>query len=378
MRCNQHSRIMHLIKGLGRGGAEVLLTEGLLVANRTRFTFHYGYFLSRKDAVASALREQRVDVTCFEATSNVGIISAAYRVAWYIRENNIDLVHAHLPVAGIVSRLAGRLTGVPVIYTEHNLQERYHPATRWLNLRTWRLQAEAVAVSGEVAESIDRHVGAPVPVHTILNGVNVRSYDPATFSGSEVRVKYNIPPKSLVVGTIAVFRVQKRLDDWLRVARLVVNAVPGTHFLLVGDGPERSMIEARVAELCLQEVVHFAGLQEETRPFFAAMDVYLMTSQFEGLPIALLEAMSMGIPPVVTSVGGIPELVRSGENGEMQPFGAIEAIAADVVRLLGDLTYRRRIGYAARETVVRDFSMERMQRELEAIYERVIAEYRRK
>jgi glycosyltransferase involved in cell wall biosynthesis len=370
-------RIFHLIKSLGRGGAEVLLAEGLAVADRERFNYGYGYFLPWKDTVVPALRDQGADVTCFNASTNAAILAAAHRVARHLRSQRVDLVHAHLPVAGIVARLAGRFAGVPVVYTEHNLQERYHAATRWLNLRTWGWQAEAVAVSGDVADSIRRHAGERVPLRTVLNGVNVRSYDPAGFSGDEVRARWGIPPQAPVVGTIAVFRVQKRLGDWLRVARQVADAVPGTHFMLVGDGPERAALEAQAAEFGLEGVVHFTGLQEETRPYFAAMDVYLMTSQFEGLPIALLEAMSMAVPPVVTAVGGIPEVIRSGEGGSLRPYGAIEALAGDVVLLLVDAERRRMWGRAARRKVEGGFSMERMQRELEAIYERVIAEHRR-
>jgi glycosyltransferase involved in cell wall biosynthesis len=358
-------RVHHLVKSLGRG-----------VADRERFAYGYGYFLPWKDAVVPALRAQGAEVTCFGARSSAAVLAAARRVARHLRTREVDVVHAHLPVAGVVARLAGRLAGVPVVYTEHNLQERYHPATRWLNLRTWGWQAEAVAVSSDVADSIRRHAGDRVPVCTVLNGVNVRAYDPARYDGAAVRARWGIPPDAPVVGTVAVFRPQKRLDHWLQVARRVADAVPGTHFLLVGDGPERAALEAQAAALGLEEAVHFTGLQEETRPCFAAMDVYLMTSRFEGLPVALLEGMAMAVPPVVTAVGGIPEVVRFGENGSYQPYGSVQALAGDVAALLRDPERRCRLGRAARATVVERFSLERMQRALEAIYERVIAEHR--
>lgn len=369
-------RILHLIKSLGRGGAEVLLSEGLAVADRERFAYCYGYFLPWKDAVVPSLLAQNAEVTCFGARSNAAILATARRLARHLRDHRVDLVHAHLPMAGVVARLAGRLAGVPIVYTEHNLQQRYHPTTRWLNKLTWDWQAEALAVSGDVAESIRQYVGDKIPVRTVLNGVNTRSYDPAKFHGADVRTQYGIPDDALVVGTVAVFRVQKRLGDWLQVARRIREQVPSTHFLIVGDGPERSNVESWIAEQGLQNTVHLAGLQEETRPYFAAMDVYLMTSQFEGLPIALLEAMSMAVPPVVTDVGGIPELVRSGENGWMQACGATEALAENVVAFLHDRQRREFIGRNARGTVIDGFSMERMQRELESIYERVIAAHR--
>ena len=323
-----------------------------------------------------ALDAQGADVVCFEAPGNARILLAARRVARHLKRWNADLVHAHLPVAGAVARLAGRLAGVPVVYTEHNLMERYHPLTRRLNLATWGLQAQAIAVSADVEDSIRRHAGDRVPVRTVLNGVNIRSYDPANYDGTAVRSAWGIPAEAPLVGTVAVFRTQKRLDHWLDVARQVHEAMPEVHFLLVGDGPLRGEVEAGIREHGLEEAVHLAGLQEETRPYFAAFDAYLMTSQFEGLPIALLEAMAMGVPSVVTAVGGIPELVEDGVNGHLHPFGALEGLATSLGRILEDKEYRRALGVAARQRVVDGFSMERMQGELEAIYERVIAEHR--
>ena len=369
-------RVFHLIKSLGRGGAEVLLAEGLAVADRDRFAYGYGYFLPWKDTVVPALEAHGADVVCFDAKDNARILLAARRVAKHLRTWGADVVHAHLPVAGAVARLAGWLAGVPVVYTEHNLMERYHPLTRRLNLATWNLQAQALAVSADVEDSIRRYAGDRVPVRTVLNGVNTRTYDPAHHDGAAVRAEWGIPADAPLVGTVAVFRTQKRLDHWLEVARRVREAVPEVHFLLVGDGPLRAEVEAGIRERGLESVVHLAGLQEETRPYFAAFDAYLMTSQFEGLPIALLEAMAMGVPPVVTAVGGMPELVTDGLNGHLRPFAATDDLAESTARLLRDEVHHEALGAAARQTVVAGFSMERMQGELEAIYERVIAEHR--
>lgn len=370
-------KVFHLIKSFGRGGAEVLLAEGLAVADRSRFRYGYGYFLPWKDAVVPELEAQDADVVCFEANDNVRMLLAARRVAAYLRTWGADVVHAHLPVAGVVARLAGRLADVPVVYTEHNMMERYHPLTRHLNLATWRFQAMAVAVSGDVESSIRRHAGDHVPVRTVLNGVNVRSYDPVNWDGTAVRDRWGIPASVPVIGTVAVFRAQKRLDHWLDVSGRVREAVPEAHFLVVGDGPLRAEVEAGIQSRGLNGFVHLAGLQEETQPYFAAFDAYLMTSEFEGLPIALLEAMAMGVPPVVTAVGGMPELVRDGEDGFVRPFGAVPEIAEALVQVVTDESARQTMAISARRTVADGFSMERMQGELEAIYERVIAEHLR-
>lgn len=131
--------VFHLIKSLGRGGAETLLPETLRFADRDRFVYGYGYFLPWKDDLVTEFEAQDVEVKCFDAKSNTHILLSARRVANYLQGWDADIMHCHLPIAGIVGRLAGRWASVPVVYTEHYLQEQYHPVTRWGNHYTWNL-----------------------------------------------------------------------------------------------------------------------------------------------------------------------------------------------------------------------------------------------
>ncbi len=385
---SEPTRVFHLIKGLGRGGAEMLLPAGLRVGGGG-FEYAYGYFLPWKDALVGDLRSLGAPVTCFGGRSNAAILMKARAVAKELERWRADVLHCHLPVAGIVGRIAGRMAGgggVPVVYTEHNKMERYHGLTRRANLLTWRWQQHAIAVSESVAESIRAHVpagvggdGGGVPLTTVENGVDTEQFDPATGGGADgvaVRQQFDIPANAPVVGTVSVFRVQKRLDHWLQAAARVVRSVPNAHFLLVGDGPLRGDVERWIAAEDLTERVHLAGLQTEVRPYLAAMDVYLMSSQFEGLPIALLEAMAMARPVVATAVGGIPEVISDGQNGLLVPAGDAQQMAEASLRLLNDASLRKSMGNAARSTICERFSIARMQRQLEAIYRQVVAKHR--
>lgn len=365
-------RIAHLIKGLGRGGAETLL-PGLLRYGSPDTRVSVGYFLPWKDALAEELEDAGASVTCFETRSNLSILWSVRRVAAWLRRERVDLLHAHLPLAGVVGRLAGRWAGVPVVYTEHNLQERYHPATRRLNAWTWRLQDRVVAVSGEVAQSIDRHLGARVPVDVVQNGIPVDRFRPDPDAGRRMRRDLGIPEDSPVLGTVAVFRTQKRLDAWLRVAAEIRADDPSVRCLLVGDGPLRAELETAARELGLTDAVAWPGLRSDVRPYLAAMDVYLMSSAFEGLPLALLEAMAMELPVVATAVGGIPEVVVEGETGHLIDPDHPDRLAPPTAALLTDAERRRRMGRAGRDRVESRFGMARMAREIEQIYRRVLA-----
>lgn len=361
-------RVFHLIKSLGRGGAEVLLSEGLRHSNREMFEFGYGYFLPKKTAMVSSLEEQGVEVVCFNAENSIHILSTAREVAKFLTRWQADLVHCHLPIAGVVGRLAGRMCGIPVIYTEHNRMERYHPLTRRLNLFTWGLQSRVIAVSAEVASSIGAHVRRPVPVDVVLNGVDLEHFSGERTDGTQVRRSLGIPTDAPIVGTVAVFRAQKALDDWLKAARQIVDRVPSVNFVIVGDGPLRMELADLSRTIGLAGVVHFPGLQTDVRPYLAAMDVFMSSSLFEGLPVALLEAMAMRCPVVATSVGGIPEVIRHGENGYLVEPRSPSNLANSVLDLLQSNERSRRFGEFGRNTIEGGFSLQRMNRQIEAIY----------
>jgi glycosyltransferase involved in cell wall biosynthesis len=358
-------RVGHLIKGLGRGGAERLLPQ-LARAHGPEIELAVGYFLPWKDALVGELEAAGCQVTCFDARSPAGMVARFPAVAAWLRDDGVDLVHAHLPLAGVVARLAGRRAGVPVVYTEHNLLERYHPLTRRANLATWRLQRAVVAVSEGVAGSIARHAPPGVPVRVVRNGIEIPADDDD--AGRAARAALGIAPDAPVVGTVAVFRRQKRLDLWLEIARRIAERQPAARFLLVGEGPLRAATEVLAARLGLGGRALFAGQREDVRPYLAALDVYLMSSEFEGLPLALLEAMAAGRAVVATAVGGVPEAIADGESGVVRAVGDVAGLAAAAAGLLADPARRAALGAAARRRVAERFGIRRMAGELEAIY----------
>src|SRR6266487_6932812 len=152
-------RVFLLIKSLGRGGAEILLAETLQESARDRFVYGYGYLLPDKNALVPTLMRSGADVICFGAKRPLGWLAAVPAIARFLRKWSADMVHCHLPVAGVIGRLAGLLANVPVVYTEHCVMERYHPWTQRANVWTWNLQDRIVAVSQDVAKSIHMHAG---------------------------------------------------------------------------------------------------------------------------------------------------------------------------------------------------------------------------
>jgi glycosyltransferase involved in cell wall biosynthesis len=367
-------RVFHLIKSLGRGGAEMLLVDGPPLSDPNRFEYRFGYFLPWKNALVPDIAANFGDVACFSASNPGAILARTFDVARCLEEWDADLIHCHLPLASIVGRLAGAIAKVPVVTTEHNLYERYHPVTRLASLATWRLHHGVIAVSHEVAASIARHAGKTVPIRVVQNGLSVGRFRREEHDGAAARAAIGVEPDAPLVGTVAVFRVQKRLDSWLLVADRVRRRHPRARFVIVGDGPLKKEVQAGIDRLGLADCVKLTGLLDDVRPLLAAMDVYLMSSDFEGLPIALLEAMAMQVPPVATAVGGIPEVLSRDAGGTVVPKGDVAGLASGVEALLEVTeTERRARGAAARQRVVEAFSSDRMMREIEGVYDEVLA-----
>lgn len=362
-------KVLHIIKSLGRGGAEMLLQETLKKHNQEDFEFHYIYFLPWKNQMEEAIQDAGGKVTCFSAKNNIILLFQFKKIIRYCRENQIQLIHAHLPWAGFVSRLVHRLTGIPLLYTEHNIQERYHFITKIINKFTFNWQSLGIGVSEDVTESILKNIQPAIPVQTVLNGVNTDSFKRVgTTNLSEKRAEFGIPSDAFVVGTVAVFRFQKRLDLWLEIMKKAIEKDNSIYGIIVGAGPLQPEIEQKHNELGLDGKVFFAGLQTEVRPYYEAMNSFMMCSSFEGLPIALLEAMSMECAILTTDAGGIKEVVRDNQEGLVVSIENWAELANKIELVKGDDEFLKKLQQSARIRVIDSFSMDNMIVTLESLY----------
>lgn len=363
-------KILHIIKSLGRGGAEMLLPETLKLHNKHRFEFHYIYFLPWKTDMVKAIEQSGAKVTCFSAKDNLRLLLQHKDIISYCKQFNINLIHCHLPWAGFVGRWVHKRTGIPMIYTEHNMQERYHIATKVINKLTFNYQNLALGVSDDVTASICNNINPRIEVRTLLNGVNTESFiRKANFT---IREKFGIPKDSIVLGNVAVFRFQKRIVEWLHVFEEVKKRNKNVFGIIVGAGQLEKEIKEEVENLELGKHIFFPGLQEEVKPYYEAIDIFMMTSSFEGLPVALLEAMSMECAIVTTDAGGIKEVIRNGEDGLVVDVEKWQELPHLCQELIDNPEKLMEMKMAARKRVVNSFSLKRMVDELEDFYGEIV------
>lgn len=367
------TRVLILVKGLGRGGAEQLLVNALPYLDTSRFRYQVAYVLPWKDAMVGAFEAAGVEVTCLSRGHRAGLPGWAAELAQLVRRERIDLVHAHSPLPAVVARLAVAGCCKRLVYTEHNEWPRYRWQTRWANMATYPLNDHVFAVSDGVRSTIryppllERLRRLPMPpVETLHHGLDHATIRVGRTAG-DVRTSLGIPAGVPVVGTVANFKPHKGYDLLMEAAAKVCRAAPGTRFVLVGQGPALEDTRRRAADLGLGGSVVLTGFREDALELCSVLDVFTLASLNEGLSISLLEAMALGKPSAVTRVGGIPEVVRDGVEGFLVPPGNPSALADRIVALLHDDDLRARMGKAARERAL-TFDIRLAVRRMEAVY----------
>jgi glycosyltransferase involved in cell wall biosynthesis len=361
--------ILHLIKGLGRGGAEQLLASAAPYLDRAQFRHEVAYVLPHKNFLVPELAQVGVPVHCLGNGS--GHWTGHLRSL--VRDHGIDLVHTHSPYVAAVSRtVLGRR--INHVHTEHNVWDSYGRATYWGNLLTFPRNGHVFAVSENVRASI--RYPSPLgfmsmpPLETLYHGL-----DPAALrrwqSTDGVRAELGVPQDAPVFGTVANFRPQKAHADLVRAALRVREVVPTARLVLVGQGPRERDVRRQVHELGLEDMVVFAGQRDDAPRVANSFDVFVLPSRYEGLAIALLEAMALGRPVVVTAVGGLSELVEDGTHGLVVPPGNPEVLAKAIVSLLLDADLRKRLGDAAHQRAA-EFDIRKAVTRVEQVYEEML------
>ena len=296
------------------------------------------------------------------------------QVQQLLRDEQIDIVHAHGTRAGSNTFWAAKQLGLPIIYTVHGWS--FHVDQKPLVLKTRQLGEKLLINQADVTVCVsesNRQDGlafSPMARAVVIkNGVNLQKYDPSR-AFKNIRAELGVGPETVLVGCIARITAQKDPLSFVRAAAAVPAGLP-VQFVLVGSGDQKAAAEQLAAELQLGSRLRFLEARQDIPDFLRALDIYCLPSLWEGLSIGLLEAMAMGKAVVATAIDGTREVIEDEVNGLFIPPKSPEKLAAAVTRLAADAGLRERLGAAARATVQREFNAETMTRRVEQLYERV-------
>jgi len=299
-------------------------------------------------------------------------LQALWPVLRAIRRFNPDIVHAHSTKAGYVARFACMLLRKSVIFTAHGWA-----FTEGRNMWKRRLLALAEQLAAKVTAKIicvskhDRDlalrwkVARPDQLIVIHNGIDPQPFLKA--DGASLRQEQGLE-KATVLTFVGRLAPQKDPLTLLEVVKKLPEAV----LLLVGDGELRPLVERSIRKLGLVDKARLLGQRSDVPRILAASNIFVLSSRWEGLPYTIIEAMMAGLPVVATEVGGVPELVEDGVTGFLVPPRDPEALAEALQKLIADPELRRRMGQAGHEKALKEFTLARMLRETEKVYQEVL------
>lgn len=355
-------RIAHVIDQLAVAGAQRVMLQNIEGLRAPDFT-HSVYAVFPDDAMRPDLDRLRVPVIELGARSARDLPIAVLRLWRHLRRSRPDIVHTHVFPADLVGRIAARLAGVPVIVTTfHN---PLHEPTRlersgWtqdlLQRLTYRVaRARAIAVSDSVERSVRAVLGEEHAAVIRAIVLDPDRWRPITAVEREAeRSSMAIPAGSFVVGCVARIGAQKGQSY---LVKALAKCDPSVRLLLIGDGPDREEILRLADRLGVGERVKVTGWLRDPRTAVAACDALVLSSLWEGYPIALLEGMSAALPYVATDVGGVTEIARPGRDALVVPPADPIALATAIERLRSDPSSREAIAGSARARaleIVRD------------------------
>ncbi|MSR78022.1 MAG: glycosyltransferase family 1 protein [Candidatus Omnitrophica bacterium] len=293
------------------------------------------------------------------------------KIVKIIRREKIDLLHAHTRVTQVMSFWIQRLTGIPVVTTCHGF---YKARIGRKLLPAWG--DRAIAISDGVAESLVDLFGIPKSrISNIYNAVDIDDLDLAyhKHDSEQIRKNYGFKPKDPVLGVIARLVQDKGHEYLIRAIPGLQKRFPNIRVLIVGEGRQRMHLEALSKELGIQNHVIFTGNLTDITYAMAAMDIFVLPATWrEGFGLSIIEAMTCGKPVVVTNIWALNTLIQNRITGLMIEPSQTEPIIQAVTELLTDSALKDRLIVAGREMVEKLFSIHRMAREIQALYQSVL------
>jgi len=379
--------VLHPITRLIVGGAQenTMFTAALLDKNRYQVEIISGPQTGSEGSLIEEVRARDIPLTIIpelvREISPWNDFLSLTKMAWSMRKNRYAIVHTHSSKAGILGRFAARLAGVPIIiHTVHgwSFHDRMSPLTRRTYIILERQAASfsnaIITVSNrDIEKGLAARIGSREQYHLIHSAIPLDEFDPSNFDRNAVRKELGIPDDANVIGSIGRFSPQKNPLDWIRIAGEINHTADNVHFLLVGDGPLRSEVEMMLKSEGLWERTTLTGLRRDVPRMLSVMDIFMLTSLWEGLPRTIPQAMTMGIPVIANRVGGVPEVIQEGVTGYICQPGYINKTAEVCIYLINHPMKRAEMGYKGRAFVENEFSLDVMIDQISTLYEDLLS-----
>lgn len=295
-------------------------------------------------------------------------LRAFFDIIKYLKQEDITVVHTHSSKAGIVGRWAAWFTGIRhIFHTVHGWPFYIHasPVVRLFYIIAEKLTScvtsRLIVVSNADLRAGLRHINKRKEKYVkIPYGIESRKF----FMKNHRIGKENI----IRIAFIACYKAQKAPFDFIKVAAYVLKKNKNIEFISAGDGILRPAVMKEASRLGLNGKIKFLGWQDDIANLLSVVDILLLTSRWEGLPVVVLEALASGIPVVSTDVGGVPEIIISGSNGFIEKKGDCEKLARDILLLADDMEKRIQFSIQAKKSFREEFDISYMSKRMQSLY----------
>jgi glycosyltransferase involved in cell wall biosynthesis len=370
-------KICHVAMGDLWAGAEVQLVA-LVHALAKRPDFDLSIVLFNEGRLVSELRTLGVSVTILSETK-WGALTLLEQLTTLCRASKFDLLHTHKYKDNILGAIAAARCGIPsVVRTVHGLSEPFQ-GIQSLRMGLYELCDDVairlkvdrlIAVSSQIEQVLGRRygVGKVVQIH---NGIRIDQTQ-GIRAPQETRQLLGIDLSHRIIGTVGRLTAVKGHEHFLVAAERLLQYRRDLHFVIVGDGPLLNYLKDMATDLCITDHVRFLGHRDDTYDLMGAMDVFVLPSLHEGIPMVLLEAMALARPVVASKVGGIPEVITDSEHGLLVPAADPDGLVEGCQRFLDDGCLAGRCGKAGQLRAQQDFSADSMGEKVAALYRELI------
>jgi glycosyltransferase involved in cell wall biosynthesis len=289
-----------------------------------------------------------------------------------LRDCRPDVVHTHIQVLRYALPSMLLLKRASLVHTVHNLAEReIEPRARWIHRYAFHHGVVPVAVAQEVAVSLERVYGI-TQCRVVPNGIPTGSYAHPQTSRGKWRETEGFRDNDVLFVCVARFSPQKNHALLLKAFAQGPASDPNAHLILVGDGVLREQLQEQAKDLGLLGQIHFLGLRSDIPDVLGAMDVFALSSDWEGNPLSVMEAMASGLPILSTAVGGVPDLFASGKQGLIVQPGDVQGFSDAMAWLLRNREARQYLGMAAARRARENFDVSTMVRAYEELYDNLV------
>jgi glycosyltransferase involved in cell wall biosynthesis len=351
-------RVLQMIDSMGIGGAEMLLYEFTSRLDPSEFKTDICFFESgslKEDFQKINIVPVKID---WKSRVDPSLIWQMYKV---IRRVKPHIVHTHLFKSDFHGRVAARLAGVPVVFsTLHSCNDWAINPFYGLGYGLTTIFADKIiAVADEVRDYAIKYSRiSPERIVTIQNAVRIEKFEFMDRLGIKIREEFGISSSTLLVGIVGRLEEPKDHENFLKAASKIYRKNKDVRFLVVGSGSLRERLESLTNDLGLSKAVIFTGLRRDVPAVMSALDLFVLSSRYEGLPVVVLEAMAAKKPIVATRVSGVPGVVEDGNTGILVNPGDPGALAKACLYLLERPELRIQMGNAGYERVKRNYSMD--------------------